>query len=212
MNKIILSVLISVVFTLIITAGCITTDEQKDAIVGTWVCGEYTNAAGMHYQKIYQTYYPDNTGVEKGYVVDETTTQWNFIWINKGDNKYEAYYSPIVFQISSDGKKGIGDSTDTPVNDWGFDRISGDTGVVGEWKSSQKYMFENMECEITVEFNEDGRGILTLVSEYGTRAFTITWSELGEEMYVVALSEIFKIEIKSDGKFYDSFGCVYSRV
>lgn len=211
MNKIILSVLITAVFALIITAGCITTDE-KDTIVGTWVCGEYTNAAGMHYEKIYQTYYPDNTGVEKGYVADETTTQWNFIWVKKGDSKYEGFYSPILFHISSDGKTGTGDSTETFVNDWGFNRVSGDSGIIGEWKSAQKYMFENTECDIIAEFKEGGTGILTIKSEYGTRSVTTTWSELDEEMYVVALSEIFKIEIKSDGKLYDTFGCVYSRV
>lgn len=214
MKKISLALLIIAAAALIISAGCVTVlpAEPKDPLIGTWSAGEYTNAVGMHYLKIYETFYPDNTGSEKGYIDDGSLSEWNYLWIKKDEKKYEAYYSPITFYMSEDGKKGKADTTNTEVNDWVINRVSGSIGIIGEWKSAEKYQFIGQKYDIDIEVFKDGTGVLKFSNEIGNLSYTFNWSEIGENLYVIGLAQTMKFEIKQDGKLYDNFGCVYSRI
>ncbi|MDO5845001.1 MAG: hypothetical protein Q4Q53_07655 [Methanocorpusculum sp.] len=212
MNKIFSTFLIIIILSIaIIISGCIFNQEKEDPLVGTWVSGEYTNAAGMHYLEIYETFYANNTGTERGYLEGSKTTKWNHLWIKKSENKYEIFYSPITFRLSNNGNTGTGYSTDTPINDWEFARVSGKDTVVGKWNSTQKYMYENVECDISSDFFEDGNGKITLTHALGNHSYTFRWNEIGKDMYVLAMADMFEVEIKEDGKLYDNYGCIYTK-
>lgn len=197
----------------IIAAGCITTNEDtKDPLIGTWVSGEYTNSAGMHYLKIYETFYPDNTGAEKGYIDDGSLSQWNHMWVKLSENKYEAYYNPITFYLSADKQSAKAESTDTDVNNWIFKKTSGPEGIVGTWETETEYPFEGYSYLVSGETYEDGSGFLAFENEVGKMSYNFSWTEIGTNMYVIALSQKISLEIKSDGRLYDNYGCVYTKV
>ncbi|MDO5845286.1 MAG: hypothetical protein Q4Q04_00015 [Methanocorpusculum sp.] len=197
---------------LIVSAGCVAPHaDTHDPLIGNWVCGEYTNSAGMHYTKVYETFYPDNTGIEKGYVDDGSITRWEYIWLNKGNGTYEAYYNPLTFTMSGDGMSGVIDSTSTEVQDWRFTRISGENTVLtGTWEGLEKYHFMDGTYNVSAEIYADGTGLLRI--EEGQISMNLRWNQVGSGMYVIALSQIMYIQMNADGTYSDNFGCVFHRV
>lgn len=201
---------------LLLTAGCISPAEApEDPLLGTWVTMNYTNSAGTYYTKIYDTFYPDHVGTEKGYVEDGSTTNWDFMWIKNTseENAYVVYYSPISFLLAKDGMSGVTDSAEESVNGWKFNRTAGTpNSFAGNWETDEMYLFNEQMFYLQANATADGEGTVRFHNDAGEMTIQLTWVGVGEGMYVLSFSHETGLKIHEDGQMYDDFGYLYTKV
>ncbi|MDO5845597.1 MAG: hypothetical protein Q4Q04_01610 [Methanocorpusculum sp.] len=214
MNKMVLPILAAAVL-LLAASGCVAPEDPVQyPVTGVWVSENYTNTAGMVYTKVYDTFYEDFTGVEKGYVADGSTTNWKFIWIKNGTNQYLVYYSPIEFIVSQNGQTAFANSGDNDIKNWQFGKTAGEAGTfVGAWETKTEYPFMDMMYYVHVESCADGTGTIVFTNEEGGKqTIDMFWSELGAGTYVVSVSHEMVFLMQSADEMRDNFGFTYRKI
>ncbi|MDO5844212.1 MAG: hypothetical protein Q4Q53_03580 [Methanocorpusculum sp.] len=228
-RKFIPAALVIFITLMLFSAGCVTDtyteilpeisipmiiSPNHDLIIGTWVTYNYTSSAGVHYKKIVDVYYDNNTMDEFTYLDDGTVAEWKAVWVYNKDTSYDAYYAPFTFQLTYDGKSAKLSSSTLGIKNHWFEHADNKTGITGVWVNKipcdripggYKYM------QITLSENGAATGIgYTDSVEDGTQAVG-NWTSVGKNMYVFTISDTIHAVIKPDGKLYDNFGGVYTR-
>lgn len=201
--------LLAVVF----CAGCIFPADNQDPIIGTWVSGEYTNLAGTHYLKMVEKFDTDFKIYETLYGSDGTTVSTTSVWIKDGDKKYISYYSPITFSYNPIKNTAVINCDFFNINNIMMSRSDSGNGMSGVWINDEPC--EVMEDIYYLQFDikDDGKGTVTYIKEDKGKngSSVIYWTELGENMYAITITDPVIWTIENDGKLHDNYGCVYEK-
>lgn len=195
------------------SAGCIQPTDPVDPVIGTWVSGEYTNLAGTHYTKMVETFNEDYTITETLYGADGTVVTTSSVWIKKDIDQYESYYAPVTFNYNPTRNTAEISCEFFSLEDTTVSRSDSGTGIVGIWTNDEPH--EIMENIYYVQFDiqEGGSGTVTYIEEDLEKngSSKIYWYGLGENMYVITITDPVEWRIGDDGKLHDNYGCVYEK-